>query len=199
MERRRPPESDEGFEWTDSPARPSRPRQPSSGQGEAPDGEGDHVGGGEGERTGTAERSAVSRETGSFQAIREGIAERRREREETGEFERSGQRPPSGRRSRHRDLPARIRRREAAVVGVIALVVIVGLIVLISGGGGGGSDQTVGLKRLVGQSIVARLGAKGPDQALLQRVKQGRVGGVIAFNDDAMVRPCAPARRGPSR
>ncbi|HET9120840.1 MAG TPA: glycoside hydrolase family 3 N-terminal domain-containing protein [Solirubrobacterales bacterium] len=186
MERRGPPESDEGFEWTDSPARPSRSREPSTGEGQAPDtGERDRVGSGEDDRPGTAERGAVRRETGSFQAIREGIAERRREKEETGEFERSGRTPPTGRRSRHRDLPARVRRREAAVVGVIALAVIIGLIVLITSGGGGGGEQTIGLKRLVGQSIVARLGAKGPDQALIRRVKQGRVGGVIAFDSDA--------------
>ena len=185
MERPRPPESDEDFEWTDSPARP-RSREPSTGEGEGPStAERDRPGTGERDRVGTGERRAVGRETGSFQAIREGIAERRREREETGEFERSGQTPPLGRRSRHRDLPARVRRREAAVAGGIALAVIIGLIVLISGGGGGGNEQTIGLKRLVGQSIVARLGAKGADQALIQRVKQGRVGGVIAFNKDA--------------
>ncbi|HSD25503.1 MAG TPA: glycoside hydrolase family 3 N-terminal domain-containing protein [Solirubrobacterales bacterium] len=184
MERRGPREGDEGFEWTDSPARP--PREPSTGETEAPGtGERDRVRTGERDRVGTGERRAVRGDTGSFQAIREGIAERRREREETGEFERSGQKPPPGRRSRHRDLPARVRRREAAVIGGIALVAVIGLIVLISGGGGGGNEQTVGLKRLVGQSIVARLGAKGPDQALLQRIKQGRVGGVIAFNKDA--------------
>jgi len=178
MERRGPFEGDEDFEWTDSPSRPSGPAdEPSPGESDPRDT-------GERERVGTGERQAV-RDTGSFQAIREGIAERRREREETGEFERSGQTPPPGRRSRHRDLPARVRRREAAVIGGIAIVVIVGLIVLISSGGGGGGGESVGLKRLVGQSIVARLGAKGPDQGLIQRVKQGRVGGVIVFNKDA--------------
>jgi beta-N-acetylhexosaminidase len=192
MERRGPPAGDEGFEWTDSPARPSR--EPSTGETEAPGtgerdrlgtGERDRVGTGERDRVGTGERRAVGRDTGSFQAIREGIAERRREREETGEFERSGQTPPPGRRSRHRDLPARVRRRQALILGGLALAVVIGLIVLVSGGGGEGKEQTVGLKRLVGQSIVARLGAKGPDQALIQTVKQGRVGGVIVFNKDA--------------
>ena len=119
------------------------------------------------------------------QGRRSDTEERRRiSRGDTGEFERSGRKPPPGRRSRHRDLPARVRRRQAFIIGGLALLVIVGLIVLVSGGGGS-SEKTVGLKRLVGQSIVAKLGAKGPDQALLQRVKQGRVGGVIAFNKDA--------------
>jgi beta-N-acetylhexosaminidase len=174
MERRGPPDGNDDFEWTDSPARPPRrEREPGvPGADPAP-------------RSETEERRAVRRDTGSFQALREGIAERRREREETGEFERSGQKPPSGRRSRHRDLPARVRRRQAFLIGGVAVVVLVGLIVLISSGGGGGGGQEVGLKRLIGQSIVARLGAKGPDQALLQRVKQGRVGGVIVFNKDA--------------
>jgi beta-N-acetylhexosaminidase len=78
-----------------------------------------------------------------------------------------------------------VRRRQALIIGGIALAVIIGLIVLVSGGGGGGNEQTIGLKRLVGQTIVARLGPKGPDQALTRRVRQGRVGGVIAFSKDA--------------
>jgi beta-N-acetylhexosaminidase len=189
----RPPSDDELFEWTDAPARPPRrergpePDEPSgTGETERPaTGLGDTEERRRVSRGDTGGRRAAGRDTGSFQAIREGIAERRREREETGEFERSGRRPPSGRRSRHRDLPARVRRREAAVIGAVALAVIIGLIVLISSGGGGGNESSVGLKRLVGQSIVARLGAKGPDQALIRRVKQGRVGGVIVFNNDA--------------
>jgi beta-N-acetylhexosaminidase len=175
MERSGPPGGEEDFEWTDSPARP--PSEPSTDRPRSETGERDRVG--------TGERRAVRPDTGSFQAIREGIAERRREREETGEFERSGRRPPPGRRSRRRDLPARVRRRQDVIVVGLALAVVVGLIVLISSGGGGGGEQTIGLKRLVGQSIVARLGAKGPDQDLVQRAKQGQIGGVIAFNQDA--------------
>jgi beta-N-acetylhexosaminidase len=71
------------------------------------------------------------------------------------------------------------------MIGAAAGVVIVLLIVVISSGGGGSSEPTVGLKRLVGQTIVAKLGGRGPDAALIQRVKQGRVGGVIVFNKDA--------------
>jgi len=56
--------------------------------------------------------------------------------------------------------------------------------VAISSGGGGSSEQGVPLKRLVGQTIVAKLGAKGPDQALLKRVRKGQVGGVIVFPND---------------
>ena len=61
---------------------------------------------------------------------------------------------------------------------------IVLIIVLVSGGGGS-SAQPIPLKRLVGQTIVAKLGAKGPDQDLIKRVRKGQVGGVIAFESDA--------------
>ena len=166
----RPPPDDELFEWTDSPARPPRrEREPEGG----------------GERSARSSPAARS-DTEERRRVRRGdTGERRRaQRGDTGEFERSGRRPPPGRRSRRRDLPARVRRRQDLIIGGLALIVVVGLIVLISGGGGS-SEKTIGLKRLVGQTIVAKLGAKGPDQALIQRVKQGRVGGVIAFNSDA--------------
>ena len=155
MEGRLPPDDDELFEWTDAPARPPRRER---------------------ERD-TGERRRAAR--------RSDTEERRRiQRGDTGEFERSGRPPPPGRRSRHRDLPARVRRRQALLIGGLVLAVIIGLIVLVSGGGNG-NEEAVGLKRLVGQSIAARLGPQGPDQALIRRVRQGRVGGVIAFNRDA--------------
>ncbi|HEY6671857.1 MAG TPA: glycoside hydrolase family 3 N-terminal domain-containing protein [Solirubrobacterales bacterium] len=183
MEGRLPPDEDDLFEWTDAPARP--PREPDTGERERPGtgererrgtGERDRVGTGERDRVGTAERGRVGR--------RSDTAERRRVRGDTGEFERSGRRPPPGRRARRRDLPARVRRRQDLMIGAAVAVVIVLLIVVISSGGGG-SEPTVGLKRLVGQTIVAKLGGRGPDAALIQRVKQGRVGGVIVFNKDA--------------
>jgi beta-N-acetylhexosaminidase len=196
--RRPPPDGDDLFEWTDAPARPSRdpgtgePERPGTGERESlgtgePDrigtGERDRIGTGERDRVGTGEREAVRRETGSFRALREGVAERRRERGDTGEFERSGRRPPPGRRTRRRDLPAKVRRRQDFLVGGAVLLVIVILIVLISGGGGS-SEQPIALKRLVGQTIVAKLSAKGPDQTLIKRVRKGQVGGVIAFESD---------------
>jgi beta-N-acetylhexosaminidase len=155
MEGRLPPDDDDLFEWTDAPARPPRRQR----------------------EAGTGERERVGR--------RSDTEERRRVRGETGEFERSGRRPPPGRRARRRDLPARVRRRQDLMIGAGVALVIVLLIIAISSGGGGSSEPTIGLKRLVGQSIVARLGAQGPDQALIRRVRQGRVGGVIAFNKDA--------------
>ncbi|HEY7268113.1 MAG TPA: hypothetical protein VH501_10490, partial [Solirubrobacterales bacterium] len=111
MEGRLPPDDDDLFEWTDAPAHPPRrERGGGTSQGSGDD-QSDRPATGLGE---TEERRRVRRgDTGSFEAIREGIAERRREREETGEFERSGRPPPPGRRGRHRDLPARVRRRQA--------------------------------------------------------------------------------------
>jgi beta-N-acetylhexosaminidase len=179
MEGRPPPGGDEGFDWTDSPARPLRPSgEPGTGEGERPE-----TSEGPAERGDTGSGHAARPETGSFRAIREGIAERRRERGDTGEFERSGRRPPPGRRTRRRDLPARVRRRQDFMIGGAVLIAIILIIVLVSGGGGS-SAKPVPLKRLVGQTIVAKLAAKGPDQDLLKRVRNGQVGGVIAFESD---------------
>jgi beta-N-acetylhexosaminidase len=154
MEGRPPPTGDEGFEWTDPPPRPA-----------------------------TGEREAIRPGTGERRAVRPRTGERRAVRGDTGEFERSGRRPPPGRRARRRDLPASVRRRQDAIVGIVVVGLLIGLIALISGGGGGG-EEPVPLKRLVGQTIVAKLGNKGPDQALLKRIRKGRVGGLIAFPRD---------------
>ena len=92
--------------------------------------------------------------------------------------------PVSGsRRSRHRDLPAKVRRRQAFLAGGVALVVLVLLVVAanaIFGGGGGDDDEPLPLKKLVGQSVIAKLGKDGPDRELLRRVRKGQIGGVIA-------------------
>jgi beta-N-acetylhexosaminidase len=175
VEGRPPPDGDDLFEWTDAPARPSTPpTEPGTGERDRlGTGERDRVGTGERDRVGTGERERVG--TGERARVRRG---------DTGEFERSGRRPPPGRRARRRDLPARVRRRQDFMIGGGVLLVVVLLIVLISSGGGGG-EEPIPLKRLVGQTIVAKLGAKGPDQALISRVRKGQVGGVIAFESDA--------------
>src|SRR5215203_4466736 len=190
MEGRLPPDDDDLFEWTDSPARP--PREEGAGEEQRPGtGERDRVEPDTGERrrprSDTGERRRLRLPTGRQPRGRSDTAERRRiARGDTGEFERSGRRPPPGRRTRRRDLPARVRRRQDAIIGAIALVLLIALIVAISSGGGGGNEQpTIGLKRLVGQTIVAKLGKQGADQDLLKRVRKGRVGGVIAFPRNA--------------
>ena len=180
MEGRLPPDDDDLFEWTDAPARPPRrEREPETREPEGPEtGETERPATGERDRVGTGERRRVGR--------RPDTAERRRVRGDTGEFERSGRRPPPGRRTRRRDLPARVRRRQDLLVGGAAAAVIVLLVVAISSGGGGDDGEAaIGVKRLVGQSIVARLGGKGPNEELIRRVRQGRVGGVIVFSRNA--------------
>lgn len=189
MEGRLPPDDGEDlFEWTDAPERPHRPaRERATGEERPATGERDAV---EVPDTGEAPASPstgeerVRGDTAERRRVRGDTGERRRVRGETGEFERSGRQPPPGRRERHRDLPARVRRRQAFMVGAVAAVVLVALIVLISGGGSS-SAPPIPLKRLIGQTIVAKLGAKGPDQGLIQRVRAGQVGGVIAFPSDA--------------
>ena len=49
----------------------------------------------------------------------------------------------------------------------------------IFGGGGDDEDEPLPLKKLVGQTIVGKLGKAGPDQELLRRVRKGQIGGVI--------------------
>ncbi len=176
MEGRLPPDGDDLFEWTDAPARPpTPPREPAPTEGERPE---------TGERPATGERAPVETPPSRAPSTGPDTGERRRIRGDTGEFERSGRRPPPGRRARRRDLPARVRRRQDFMVGGVAAIVIIGLIVLISSLGGGSSEKPVPLKRLVGQTIVAKLSAKGPDQDLVKRVKKGQVGGLIAFETD---------------
>ena len=107
-----------------------------------------------------------------------GTAERRRS---TSEYERVARRPhPTGEHRRHRDLPAKVRRRQAIAGGAVALLVVIGLIALIGGGGGGEEEeQPLPLKRVVGQTIVGKVGKSGPGEELLRTVRKGRLGGVI--------------------
>jgi beta-N-acetylhexosaminidase len=174
MEGRLPPDDgDDLFEWTDPPARPPRPTGP---PGEPGEGEGLATEIGETEQPvpDTTERARRRRDTGERRAIRG----------DTGEFERGGRRPPPGRRSRRRDLPARVRRRQDVIVAILAVAAVIGLIVLITGGGGG-SEKPLGLKKLIGQTIIAKLGQKPPDKDLLQRIRGGQVGGLIVLPKSA--------------
>nr|MBA2523821.1 glycoside hydrolase family 3 protein [Solirubrobacterales bacterium] len=90
----------------------------------------------------------------------------------------------AARRKRHRDLPAKVRRRQAIALGVIVLLVAFGLYKVISGIFGsddkkGGSTQQVPVEKLIGQTVVAKLPSSGPDEALLKRVSEGQIGGVL--------------------
>jgi beta-N-acetylhexosaminidase len=180
----------EAFDWTDTPSRqrPRRVRREAEEGGEF-----------EGE---SAEREELERELG-LPVERErdpydlgdfpgperddrfggesgsatGTTERRRS---TSEYERVARRPhPTGEHRRHRDLPAKVRRRQAFAGGAIALIVVIGLIVLIGGDGGGEEEQPLALKRVVGQTIAGKVGKDGPSERLLRSVRKGRIGGMI--------------------
>jgi beta-N-acetylhexosaminidase len=181
------------FDWTEPPPR-ERPRRSRSETGE-----------GESLEPESAERAALERELGlpvegevdpydlGERSIPEeeadpfgeagggsatSTAERRRS---TSEYERVARRPhPTGEHRRRRDLPAKVRRRQAIAAGAAALIVVVGLIILIGGGGGGeAEEQPLALKRVVGQTIVGKVGQQGPSEQLLRSVRKGRFGGMI--------------------
>jgi beta-N-acetylhexosaminidase len=91
-------------------------------------------------------------------------------------------RRPPRRGRRHRDLPAAVRRRQAIAVIVIVLVVVVGIIALFSGGGSSSSTPSqIPLPKLVGQTVVGKLGKGGPDKNTLKRVRAGEIGGFVVF------------------
>jgi beta-N-acetylhexosaminidase len=84
---------------------------------------------------------------------------------------------PGGRRQRHRDMPAKIRRRQAAGAGlVVVALIILGFVVF---SGGEEKSEPTPLKELVGQTVIGKVGKGGPDENMLQRVRKGRLGGVI--------------------
>ncbi|MGH2955980.1 MAG: glycoside hydrolase family 3 N-terminal domain-containing protein, partial [Solirubrobacterales bacterium] len=89
------------------------------------------------------------------------------------------------RHRRRRDLPASVRRRQAGAAILVAAVVLVGGYVLAFGGGDGDEvERPVGLKRLAGQSIVARMDQGGPDKQLLRAARKGQIGGVFVSPDE---------------
>lgn len=88
----------------------------------------------------------------------------------------------SQRRRRHRDLPAKVRRRQAIAAGVIAVLVLFGGYKLASAVFGGDDDKAetpASFEKLVGQTVIGKLPASGPDKSILQRVRKGQVGGFI--------------------
>ncbi|MDP9189524.1 MAG: hypothetical protein M3O25_09775 [Actinomycetota bacterium] len=130
--------------------------------------------------------------------------ERRSSRSETGEQRRLRDDPftpaevpvPGSRRERRRDLPAKVRRRQAIGVGAVVVLLLGGGYALASSLSGGGDDESepTPLKKLVGQTIVAKLGKEAPDRKLLKRVRKGQVGGFIVEprNESALQEQLAP-------
>ncbi|MDP9228615.1 MAG: hypothetical protein M3M99_06115, partial [Actinomycetota bacterium] len=85
---------------------------------------------------------------------------------------------PGSRRSRRRDLPAKVRRRQAIGLGAIAALVLGGTVLAFSGGGSD-EPEPLPVKKLVGQSIIGKLGKEGVNPQLVKRVRKGQLGGVI--------------------
>jgi beta-N-acetylhexosaminidase len=84
---------------------------------------------------------------------------------------------------RHRELPAKVRRRQAIGAGAVVAALIIGGIVLASGGGDGGGAEATPLKRLAGQTIIAPVGERGVDERILKQARKGQIGGVILIGD----------------
>lgn len=171
----------------------AEPEQYDTGERERYDtGERDPFDTGTGERdpfdTGERRRPSKRRRFGRRRRTRSDTEERRRTRPSTSEYEREGRRSPPGRRTRHRDLPAKVRRRQAIGAIAVCVLIIAGAAVALSkvlGGGGGGSPaSSVPLKRLVGQVIVGK-STHSPGKALIKRVRKGEVGGVIMLPQNA--------------
>lgn len=83
------------------------------------------------------------------------------------------------RRQHRRDLPARIRRRQAAAAAAAGALVLFGGWALFAGGDDGDDERRLAVKKLVGQTIVAKMPKNGPDQNLLLRARRGQISGVI--------------------
>lgn len=95
----------------------------------------------------------------------------------------TGERPRAQtRRQRHRDLPAKVRRRQAIAATVIVAAVGFGGYTLVSslfGGEEKSKAARVPLEKLVGQTVVGKVPRSGPDKDILKRVRLGKLGGVI--------------------
>ncbi len=180
-----PESDDESPDPLETPARERRRERPSSGAMKLPG-----LGGG-------GRRRRKKRE-------RESPRDRDRERPaatatETGEQRRLRDDPytpaevpvPGERRAHRRDLPANVRRRQAIAIGVVVLVVLGGGYALASALFGGSEEEgPTPVKKLVGQTVIGKLGKGTPDNKLLRRVRKGQVGGFIVEprNAEALTR-----------
>jgi beta-N-acetylhexosaminidase len=90
---------------------------------------------------------------------------------------------------RPRELPAKVRRRQAIGAGVLVAAVLVGGIVLASGGGGGDDEGGTPLKKLAGQTIVTPMSEEGPDKRLLRNARKGRIGALFVRAGEGELQP----------
>lgn len=84
---------------------------------------------------------------------------------------------PGERRQHRRDMPAKIRRRQAGAAALVVVAILILGVVLL--GGEDEAAEPLPVKQLVGQTVVGKVGKGGPDERLLRRVRKGRLGGVI--------------------
>lgn len=82
------------------------------------------------------------------------------------------------RRQHRRDLPARVRRRQAIAAGVVGVGVLVGGYLLLAGGEDN-PPEPLAIKRVIGQTVIGKVGKGVPSEQLLRRVRRGQIGGVI--------------------
>ena len=211
-EGRRPPDDD--FEWSDAPVQPRRRgpdpdafntgerdsfRPPPEPEPTPPEpAEREPLDPGEGaperdpsealKRSYAGDPFTTTEERPPLRRRKRGRRERdeRRRRGDTGGYERQGRRSPPGRRVRRSDLPAGVRRRQDIAVGAVVIAVLAGGVLLLSGGGGGASQgQSFPVKKLVGQTIVGKMGPGGPDKQMLKQVRAGMLGNLIVLPHDA--------------
>ncbi|MSO41856.1 MAG: beta-N-acetylhexosaminidase [Solirubrobacterales bacterium] len=180
------------------------PRLPGRGRESEPESAGEGGGEGSAPEPGSEERRARAAERAQRRQSQEryttaewdSLATSEKELEPEDDWLRPPSREAPRRRPRHRDLPARVRRRQDIALIVIALLLIGGVYLLFVRGGGDDGNQ-VNLKRLAGQTVIAKMGKSGPDQALLQRAKKGQIGGVIALarSGKALVKQAADMQK----
>ena len=84
---------------------------------------------------------------------------------------------------RHRELPAKVRRRQAIGAGAVVVLLIIAVVALASGGDDGGGAEETPLKKLAGQSIIAPVGERGVDKRIVRQARKGQIGGVILIGD----------------
>jgi beta-N-acetylhexosaminidase len=112
---------------------------------------------------------------------------RRRAAERGAAFETGEYRRIRAQRARRRtDLPANVRRRRLIALLLLMLLVAAAIYLLFLRGDDGDEAEQAEIppKRLAGQTLISPLPAAGADNALLQRVERGQVGGVIVGTDD---------------
>ena len=127
-------------------------------------------------------------DTGVHRANREekkkgkGRGRRKSKRGDSGRESRSA--APASAGSRRGPSTAQIGRRRliAALIGVVAIAALIVAIVLLARGcsdDSGSSGPSASVPEMVGQTIIGRIGERGPSKQLVQKVRRGKISGVL--------------------